>query len=201
MTPQPTGPEVSLADGEGGPRAEDDAGPSRDEDDAGPSRDEVFTALSNARRRNVIKYLKRNGSEARVRDIAEQLAAWENDVGINEVTYKQRKRVYTALHQSHLPKLSDSGFIDYEADRGLVSLTEDSRQLEMYLEVVSENDILWSEYYVGLAVVCGLLAAAAWAGTVPFDAVSGYAYAVLFAGIFGVSGLLHRLSTKRNRLG
>ncbi|QKG92470.1 hypothetical protein HPS36_06275 [Halorubrum salinarum] len=192
MTPQPTGPEVSLADGEGGPRAEDDAG---------PSRDEVFTALSNARRRNVIKYLKRNGSEARVRDIAEQLAAWENDVGINEVTYKQRKRVYTALHQSHLPKLSDSGFIDYEADRGLVSLTEDSRQLEMYLEVVSENDILWSEYYVGLAVVCGLLAAAAWAGTVPFDAVSGYAYAVLFAGIFGVSGLLHRLSTKRNRLG
>nr|WP_192813802.1 MULTISPECIES: hypothetical protein [Halorubrum] len=170
-------------------------------DEEGPSRDEIFTALSNRRRRNVITYLKRNGDGARVRDIAEQLAAWENDRGINEVTYKQRKRVYTALHQSHLPKLAASGFIEYESDRGTVSLTAESRKLEVYLEVVSDNEILWSEYYVGLAITCGLLAAAAWAGTVPFAAVSGYAYATLFALAFGASGLAHRASTKRNRLG
>ena len=166
-----------------------------------PSRDEVFTALSNRRRRNVITYLKEAGDGARVRDIAEQLAAWENDLEIPAVTYKQRKRVYTALHQSHLPKLAESGFIDYEPDRGIVSLTEESRQLDVYLEVVSENDILWSEYYVGLAVVCGLLGGAAWIGTVPFASVSGHAYAVLFAVLFGVSGLVHRRSTRRNRLG
>lgn len=191
MTPQPIGSEEVL------PADED--GPSRDGE--GPSRDEVFTALSNRRRRNVIKYLKTNGSGARVRDIAEQLAAWENDLEIPEVTYKQRKRVYTALHQSHLPKLAASGFIDYESDRGLVSLTPESRQLEVYLEIVSDNEILWSEYYVGLAVVCGLLAAAAWVGTIPFAAVSGYVYATVFAVLFGVSGLVHRVSTKRNRLG
>jgi hypothetical protein len=183
MTPQPIGLEAETVD------------------EDGPTRDEVFTALSNARRRNVIKHLKENGPDARVRDIAEQLAAWENDVGINEVTYKQRKRVYTALHQSHLPKLAASGFIDYESDRGLVSLTEESRQLEVYLEVVSDNEILWSEYYVGLAVVCGLLATAAWVGTVPFASVSGYVYALLFALVFAASGLFHRASTKRNRLG
>ncbi|PHQ46892.1 hypothetical protein DJ68_04825 [Halorubrum sp. C3] len=165
-----------------------------------PSRDEVFTALSNRRRRNVITYLKRAGDDARVRDIAEQLAAWENDLEIPEVTYKQRKRVYTALHQSHLPKLAASGFIEYESDRGLVSLTDESRQLEVYLEIVSDNEILWSEYYVGLAVVCGLLAAAAWVGTVPFGSVSGYAYALLFALLFGVSGLIHRTITRRNRV-
>ena len=167
----------------------------------GPSRDEVFTALSNRRRRHVIRYLKSHDAEARVRDIAEQLAAWENDVEIPEVTYKQRKRVYTALHQSHLPKLADSGFIDYQQNRGLVSLTEESRRLELYLEVVSENEILWSEYYLGLAVVCGLLAVAAWIGTVPFTAVSGYAYAAVFSVVFGISGLVHRTATKRNRLG
>ena len=170
-------------------------------DEVGPSRDEIFTALSNARRRRVIKYLKQNTTEARVRDIAEQLAAWENDLEISEVSYKQRKRVYTALHQSHLPKLAASGFIDYESDRGIVSLTEESRKLDVYLEVVSENDILWSEYYVGLAAVCGLLAAAAWAGTVPFGAVSGHAYAALFALLFGVSGLIHLTITRRNRVG
>lgn len=167
----------------------------------GPSRDEVFTALSNRRRRNVIEYLKQCGGEARVRDIAEQLAAWENDLPIPGVTYKQRKRVYTALHQSHLPKLAESGFIAYEPNRGIASLTEESRQLEVYLEVVSEHEILWSEYYVGLAVVCGLLGGAAAVGTVPFASVSGYAYAVLFAALFGVSGVMHRISTKRNRLG
>jgi len=165
-----------------------------------PSRDEVFTALSNRRRRNVITYLKQH-DDARVRDIAEQLAAWENDLEIPEVTYKQRKRVYTALHQSHLPKLADGGFIDYEPDRGIVSLTERSRRLEMYLEIVSDNEILWGEYYVGLAVVCGLLGTAAWLGTPPFAAVSGYAYSVLFASLFGVSGVAHWVSTRRNRLG
>ena len=167
----------------------------------GPSRDEVLTALSNRRRRNVITYLKENGDDARVRDIAEQLAAWENDREINEVTYKQRKRVYTALHQSHLPKLADSGFIEYEPDRGIVSLTEESRKLEVYLEVVSENEILWSEYYVGLAVVCGLLGGAAAIGTAPFASVSGYTYAILFAVLFAVSGVIHRTVTRRNRVG
>ena len=176
-------------------------GESTTDDADEPARDEVFTALSNRRRRNVITYLKQHGDDARVRDIAEQLAAWENDLEIAEVTYKQRKRVYTALHQSHLPKLAESGFIDYESDRGIVSLTEQSRRLEVYLEVVSENEILWGEYYVGLAVVCGLLGGAAWIGTPPFEAVSGYAYAVLFAALFGVSGIVHRMSTRRNRLG
>ena len=175
-----------------------DAAPS---EDTGPSRDEIFTALSNRRRRNVITYLRERGDDARVRDIAEQLAAWENELEVNEVTYKQRKRVYTALHQSHLPKLAENGFIAYEPDRGIVSLTDQSRQLEVYLEVVSENEILWSEYYVGLAVVCGLLAGAAAIGTVPFADVSGYAYAVLFAVLFAVSGLIHRTVTRRNRVG
>jgi DNA-binding transcriptional ArsR family regulator len=170
-------------------------------DEAGPSRDEIFTALSNGRRRRVIKYLKQNAPEARVRDIAEQLAAWENDLEVSEVTYKQRKRVYTALHQSHLPKLAASGFIEYESDRGLVSLTDESRQLELYLEVVSENEILWSEFYLGLAVVCALAGAAAATGVPPFGSVSGYTYAILIAVAFSISSLIHRRLTRRNRLG
>ncbi|TKX77545.1 hypothetical protein EXE53_25990, partial [Halorubrum sp. SD626R] len=39
-----------------------------------PSRDEVFSALSNRRRRHTIRYLKQVDAEARVRDIAEQIA-------------------------------------------------------------------------------------------------------------------------------
>lgn len=165
-----------------------------------PSHDLIFSTLSNRRRRNVIKYLKQNEPKARVRDVAEQLAAWENDCEISEVTYKQRKRVYTALHQTHLPKLAKGEFIEYESDRGLVSLTERSRQLDVYLEVVSENELLWSEFYIGLSVVCLLLAVAAGIGTTPFATLSGYGYAVLFALMFGAAGVFHWMSTRRNRL-
>ena len=70
----------------------------------------------------------------------------------------------------------------------------------MYREVVPESEILWSEYYIGLAIVCGLLCGATWMGTVPFAGVSGYAYAVLFAVLFGVSGAVHRTVTRRNRV-
>jgi len=166
-----------------------------------PSRDEVFSALSNRRRRHTIRYLKQVDAEARVRDIAEQIAAWENEVEVPAVTYKQRKRVYTALHQSHLPKLAKSGFIEYEPDRGLASLTDEGRDLDVYLEIVGQNEILWGEYYLGLGVVCGLLAGAAWIGTVPFAWLSGYAYAGLFAALFGISGAVHRTVTRRNRIG
>ncbi|ELZ39295.1 hypothetical protein C463_17153 [Halorubrum californiense DSM 19288] len=145
----------------------------------------------------------------------EQLGSVDGTVSVNELSTlvaaretgerppptRCRESVYTSVVQTHLPKLASSGFIDYESDRGLVSLTEESRQLEVYLEVVSENEILWGEYYAGLAVVCGLLAIAGWTGTAPFDTVSGYAYAAFFALLFGASGLAHRTSTKRNRLG
>ena len=165
------------------------------------SRDVVFKVMSNQRRRSTISFLKQHGDNVRVRDIAEQLAAWENGCEISEVTYKQRKRVYTALHQSHLPKLAESEFIEYEPNRGIVSLTEEGKRLEVYLEVVEENEILWSDYYIGLAVVCGLLTGAAWIGTVPFANFSGYTYAALSVVLFGVSGIFHRIATRRNQVG
>ena len=170
-------------------------------DDGGPSRDAVFIAMSNRRRRSVVSFLKQHGEDARVRDIAEQLAAWENDCELSELTYKQRKRVYTSLHQSHLPKLAESEFITYEPNRGIASLTKEGNQLEVYLEVVDKNEILWSDYYIGLAVMCGLLTFAAWTGTVPFVNFSGYTYATLFVVLLGVSGIVHRIVTRRNKVG
>ncbi|WP_435075173.1 hypothetical protein [Halorubrum sp. HHNYT27] len=37
-------------------------------------------------------------------------------------------------------------------------------------------------------------------GTVPFASVSGYAYAILFAVLFGIAGLIHRTVTRRNHV-
>jgi DNA-binding transcriptional ArsR family regulator len=88
-------------------------------------KDRMFETLSNPRRREALRYLRmyEDDSPVLIRDLAEQIAAWENDISPVEVTYKQRKRVYTSLYQSHLPRLHRYGFIEYDADRGTIELT------------------------------------------------------------------------------
>ncbi|MFC4988010.1 DUF7344 domain-containing protein [Saliphagus infecundisoli] len=92
-------------------------------------KDDVFHTLSNRRRRYVLTYLHTNGGHATVREISEELAAWENQVPRAEVTYKQRKRTYTSLIQIHLGTLHDGGFVDYDSDRGDIELTDDGAAL------------------------------------------------------------------------
>lgn len=123
------------------------------EEDAeqGPDRDELFHVLRNQRRRFAIHYLKRDPEPVEVGDLATQVAAWENGVTVEAVTSKQRRRVYNALKQTHVPELNETGLI--EEDRGEVVLTDQAEQLEMYLELVPEKDIRWSEYYLGLGAV------------------------------------------------
>lgn len=164
------------------------------------SMDTVLKVLSNRRRRETIRYLKSTGGESTVRDISRQVAAWENGVHPDAVKYDQRKRVYTSLHQSHLPRLAREGFIDYDRNRGTVSLTPDADDLQIYLEVVTGRDILWSEYYLSLSVVAFLLVGAASAGMSPFATLPGTTYGFATAAVLGVSALVHLLSTRRNAL-
>lgn len=97
------------------------------------AKDDVFHTLSNRRRRYVLTYLHTNGGHATVREISEELAAWENQVPRSEVTYKQRKRTYTSLIQIHLGTLHDGGFVEYDSDRGEIELTDDGSYLASVL--------------------------------------------------------------------
>jgi DNA-binding transcriptional ArsR family regulator len=165
------------------------------------SKDVIFSMLSNQRRRHVLHYLKRNEGPATIRDLAEQIAAWENGIEIQELNYKQRKRVYTSLHQTHLPKLDDCGIVEYNRDRGVVTLTEKVGELNVYLEVVPKNDIPWSDYYLGLAGVGLALVVAAWLDIAPFTLLPDIAYAALVTVVLGVSAGFHTLNSRRNLLG
>ena len=159
--------------------------------------DDIFTVLSNERRRLVLRHLKATEGPVRVRDLSHQVAAWENGVAVEELNYKQRKRAYTSLHQTHLPKLNDCGIIAYDRDRGIVSLTDRVAELDFYLEVVNPNDIPWSQYYLGLAVVSLVLVAARWLGTFPFSALPELAYAGIVAGALAVSAAVHTYYTRK----
>lgn len=164
------------------------------------SNEVVFDVLSSERRRRVLQYLLDAADRATLRDLSRTLAAWENDVRTSEVTGQQRKRVYTALKQFHLPKMDRADVIDYDDDRGTVSLTEAARNLRVYLEVVPEDEIPWSEYYLGLGAVSSAAVAAVWMGAFSLGALSGFVLAGLIALAFTLSAGAHVYANRRNRL-
>jgi hypothetical protein len=169
-------------------------------DDTTALRDQAFETLSNPRRREALRYLRRQGTDEPVllRDLAEQIAAWENDIPLVEVTYKQRKRVYTSLYQSHLPRLHKYGFVEYDADRGTIELTALAENLDIYLEIVPDGHLRWSDAYLGTSVIYGLLAVALYLISIPF-VTSWYVLVssvIVFAGI----SLVHSHQTRQNTL-
>jgi hypothetical protein len=163
--------------------------------------DVVFSVLSNRRRRFVIHYLKWADEAATVRALSRQVAAWENDVAVAELDYRQRKRVYTSLHQTHLPKLDAVGIVEYDADRGTVALAAGATALDVYLEVVRDDEIPWSVYYLGLGLLSTLLGGLVWAGIAPFSALPPAAYVVCVGLGLAVSAAVHSVRSAAGRIG
>ena len=165
-------------------------------------RNEIFEVLSNERRQCILHYLKRQGDRrVELRELVDHVAAWENNTTLDELDSDERKRVYTALRQSHLPKLENAGVIEYEHMRGEVELKEEAREVQMYLEYVPANDIPWSQFYLGLSAVSAALVAVVWAGIYPFGGLSGVGIATLIVLLFLVSAGVHAYQSGKNRLG
>jgi hypothetical protein len=117
--------------------------------------DDMFDILSNHRRRRVIQYTETN-DDAVVGDLAEHIAAIENKKPISSLSSQERKRVYIALYQSHLPKMAAANVIDYDKNRGTVVLLEDAKDL---CQLLSEPDPprRWSKYYLTYTAVSLLM--------------------------------------------
>ncbi|WP_439026000.1 DUF7344 domain-containing protein [Haloarchaeobius sp. DT45] len=175
--------------------------PDEPADETGPTKEELFEVLSNRRRRQTLHYLLQQEDEtATKRELSRQLAAWENDEPVDMVSSSERKRVYIALHQTHLPKLDDAGLVDYEPSTGTITLTDVCQELDVYLDAVSEDDSSWSTFYLGLGGVCLAVTALAGLGLVPFDQVPGLALAGLFAVAILVTGAVHHLRDRETGL-
>lgn len=167
----------------------------------GLSQESAFDVLSCARRRYVLHHLVRDERTLEVRELSEQVAAWENDVPIEAVTYQQRTRAYTSLRQLHLPKLDEENLVEYDANRGTVTLTDAAAELEVYLEVVPHEEIRWSKYYLGLGVLSAAAIAASLLGVFPLSSVPGLGWATIVTTLFLGSALAHCRYDANNRLG
>lgn len=118
--------------------------------------DETFDILRNRRRRDVLVYL--SGAEdnsATLSDVAEHVAAKENGIDEAQLSSTQRKRVYIGLYQCHLPKMDDVGVVEYDQDRGTVTLDGGSRLFTYLPEAADETGRSRTPLYaaLGIAVV------------------------------------------------
>ncbi|MEF8773816.1 MAG: hypothetical protein V5A37_03760 [Halobacteriales archaeon] len=132
------------------------------------SKSEIFDLLRNQRRRFVIHYLKAEEGSVELGHLATRVAAWEYGVAPEAVTSSQRKRVYTTLQQSHLPKLDDADIVEFDSSRGVIRPREVLGDITIYLEIVPGHEFAWHEYYLGLGAVSLALMAAVGAGIYPF---------------------------------
>ncbi len=120
--------------------------------DTSLSQDVVFELLSSPRRRYILYYLRQSDEPVELTTLAEQVAAWENETDVDDITEQERKRVYVSLYQTHIPRLDEAGVIEYDKDSGMVSAAGQAREIDTYLDSTEET-ISWQWGYLVLAVV------------------------------------------------
>lgn len=175
--------------------------PESQEPNSPPSDDVLYGMVSDKRRRYTVHYLKQRGEPVSVRELAEQVAAWENEKQPVDVSYQERKRVYVALYQSHLPTMHEKGIVDYDDAAGMVELAEEMRGVEMYLEVVPRESVPWSLYYAGLTLANALLVLLAYFEVGPLGTVPDPALSAIVLVTYGVSAFVQLYYTRRRRIG
>ena len=156
------------------------------------STDSIFHILQNQRRRSALRYLAETEGSVQMRDLAEQVAAWEHDTTVQALSSDERQRVYIALYQSHLPKLDNEGIIEYNQSRGTVEPTPVADQVAPYLQSTSDGDSEPGEqsdaesnvvYYSGVLGLSTLVVGSAAAGlsTASMLVVTTIGLAAIFA--------------------
>lgn len=129
----------------------------QEESPTGPdqlSENVIFSVLKNRRRREALRYLRRAEGKASLRNLAEYVAAEENNIETDELTSAQRKRVYTTLYQCHLPMMDDEGILKYNQNRGRVELLDAASELFEHIDDTAgaNAERRWGPVSLGLTI-------------------------------------------------
>ena len=149
--------------------------------------DHLYDVLSNRRRRFAIHYLKQSSGPTTVGELSETVAAWEEGCDPADVGPDQRKRVYTALQQSHLPVMERAGIVEYDKDRKRVEATTALSEVDVYVSEGDDPMFTWRRVTIGLSALFGVVVAGLWLGVEPIASVSPLAWANVFLAAILVS--------------
>ena len=161
----------------------------------------IYGLLADRRRRYALHYLMQRGEPVTLGELAEQVAAWENEKSVAALGSQERKRVYVSLYQSHLPSMDREGIVEYDQDRGEVALAPSFADVDIYLEAVPRDDIPWSVYYLGLATANAVVLGLAFLGVAPFDWLPDLVWGAVVLVTFAGSALAQTVLERRMRFG
>lgn len=170
-------------------------------DDLSLSIDTIFDTLSSRRRRYVLHYLKGAPGPVAIRDLSEQLAAWEHGIDRAQVRPKERKRLYTALHQTHLPRMDSLGVLHYDRNRGVVKMTGALEQFDIYYDMVGRRDIPWSQFYLAIGGLVTAVVSLAVLDMGPFPSLLSPVPMIVGSVLFTGVALYHVLRDRQRVLG
>lgn len=144
------------------------------------SEEDIHDVLRNQRRRLVIDILQESDGPVSVRELSEEIGAFES--GMNPPPRKIKQSVYVSLLQTHLPKLDDLGIVDYQSEGKMVTVGGELEDVTVYMETVPKYGISRSEYYGALSLLGILTVFAAEVGVPVLASVSSVtlAYGVFF---------------------
>jgi hypothetical protein len=160
------------------------------------SPDTCFDILSNHRRRYTLYYLRQNGGEVSLAELARGIAAWENDSSPEDVTYNERKRVYTSLQQVHLPRMNEMDIVEFDDQAKIIKTGPAASELDIHLELVKNDRNSWGIFYFGLALLnLAAISVVSVGGSIAgFN--GGIELAVLCVATFLLTSLLHLYDTR-----
>ena len=159
------------------------------------ARDTVFDMLSNPRRRYVLYYLRHESGPVQLTSLAERVATTENETDVESLADRDRKRVYVSLYQTHVPKLSDAGLVEYDKEAGTVTLADDAGLIDESI-TQPERGVSWPLVYL-IEVAIGSLALVVTVSA--FSQVPQMYVSLLTLILFGCTNLVHVLCSHRRR--
>lgn len=99
--------------------------------------DELFDVLSHPHRRFTLKYLQTAAAPLGVAELATQLRSWEDGQGVGPRSDADRDSIQVSLVHSHLPKMHDAGFVNYDAPGQTVTLADHTDEVESQLRAMT----------------------------------------------------------------
>jgi len=151
-----------------------------------------------------------------LQQLADGVAARENEKTVDQLTSKEQKRVDVSLYRTHVPAMTDAGVVDYDPDSGVIVPTERISRLEHHLspdryttesrpqflqyETPEESEVWWRLTNAGLAFV-GVVALLGVALTLsPLDPTARAVTVGLVGGGAGTLALVVRVGASPGKL-
>lgn len=157
--------------------------------------DEIFDVVSNCRRRYVVYFLKNTSQPIELGTLATQIAAWETDQSMAEVTRAERKRVYTSLQQVHLPKMNDAGLIRFEKPSSIIEPTPLLATIELEPTPTEDDSRPWHQYYLSALFASTIVVSTSVAGIWPARLLSTRLWFLATIGLLFIIAGVHTYAT------